>query len=86
MAEWQRVKAEGIIIIEGVCSTRLELVDDYDVTIWVNCPRETRLARGLERDGEAARSLWEDNWMIAEDKYVREHQPDMRANVIIQGI
>ncbi|TVX94658.1 uridine kinase family protein [Paenibacillus agilis] len=86
LAEWHCVKAEGIVIIEGVCSTRLELADNYDVTIWVNCPRETRLARGLERDGEAARSLWEDNWMIAEDKYVREHQPDVRAHVILQGI
>ncbi|MCR8842695.1 AAA family ATPase [Paenibacillus sp. SC116] len=83
LAEWHRVKAEGIVIIEGVCSIRLELANDYDLTIWVDCPRETRLARGLERDGEAARSLWEENWMIAEDKYVNEHQPDVRAHIVI---
>ncbi|MFD9627597.1 hypothetical protein [Peribacillus muralis] len=51
-------------------STRKELARHYDFTIWVECPRDQRLERGLERDGEEARQMWEHNWMIQEDYYV----------------
>lgn len=50
----------GIVIVEGVYSTRVELEQFYDLTVWVECPRPIRLARGIERDGEAARRKWEE--------------------------
>ncbi|MBM7660044.1 uridine kinase [Bacillus mesophilus] len=86
LAEWQSVPVGGIVVIEGVYSTRKELADLYDFTIWVECPRETRLARGIERDGEQARETWENNWMISEDIYVKEDQPHNRADLIVSGI
>ncbi|MGG5255137.1 uridine kinase family protein [Neobacillus sp. SM06] len=85
MAEWHTVPATGIVVIEGVYSTRKELFGFYDLTIWVNTPRETRLKRGLERDGEGARSMWEENWMVSEDLYVKKQQPDQRVNFIVDG-
>ena len=86
LAEWHSVPVGGIVVIEGVYSTRKELAELYDLTIWVECPRETRLARGLERDGEHARETWENNWMISEDIYVKEEQPRTRADLIVSGI
>lgn len=83
LAEWHQVPISGIVIIEGVYSTRNELSNLYDFTIWVDCPRETRLSRGLERDGEEARGMWEDNWMISEDLYVKVHQPHHRAHLVV---
>lgn len=79
------VPANGIVIIEGVYATRQELAGMYDLKIWVNCPRETRIKRGIARDGEAARDMWENNWMIAEDMYVESHKPHEFADVIIDG-
>ncbi|MBJ8153865.1 AAA family ATPase [Bacillus cereus] len=85
LAEWHTVPVGGIVIIEGVYSIREELSSKYDFTIWVDCPREIRLSRGLERDGEEARNMWENNWMISEDIYVEEHKPFERADIIVNG-
>lgn len=85
LAEWHNVPVGGIVIIEGVYSIRKELANIYDLTIWVDCPREIRLRRGLNRDGEEARQLWENNWMVAEDLYVKHHQPMERADIVVKG-
>ena len=86
LAEWHVVPIGGIVIIEGVYSTRRELKDKYDFTIWVDCPRETRLSRGIQRDGDESRDMWENNWMISEDIYVKQHEPDKKSDFIISGI
>lgn len=86
LAEWHVVPIGGIVIIEGVYSTRRELKNKYDFTIWVDCPRAIRLSRGIERDGNESRDIWENNWMISEDIYVEQHEPDKKADFIIHGI
>ncbi|MED3397236.1 uridine kinase [Bacillus wiedmannii] len=85
LAESHTVLANGIVIIEGVYATRQELAEMYDLKIWVNCPRETRIKRGIARDGETARDMWENNWMVAEDMYVESHKPHEFADFIIDG-
>lgn len=85
LAEWQTVPVGGLVIVEGIYCTRNELLSKYDFTIWMDCPREIRLARGIERDGEDARDMWEHQWMVAEDMYVREQKPQERANLIVKG-
>lgn len=85
LTEWHTVPVGGIVIIEGVYSIRKELAKKYDFTIWVDCPRDLRLSRGLERDGEEARDMWENNWMISEDIYIDEHKPFERADLIVNG-
>ncbi len=86
LAEWHTVPIGGIVIIEGVYTIRKELADKYDYKIWLDCPREIRLSRGLERDGEEAREMWESNWMVSEDMYVEEHKPFESADLIVSGI
>jgi uridine kinase len=85
MAEFHTVPAGGIVIIEGVYSTRQELEHYYDWKIWVDCPREIRLDRGIQRDGAEARAMWENNWMVAEDLYVQQQKPHERADIVILG-
>jgi len=85
LAETHTVPAIGIVIIEGVYAARQELAEMYDLKIWVNCPRETRIKRGIARDGEPARDMWENNWMVAEDMYVESHKPHEFADFIIDG-
>lgn len=85
LREWHTVPVGGIVVVEGVYSIRKELANKYDFKIWVDCPRETRLARGLIRDGEEARDMWENNWMISEDIYVEEERPFESADLIVYG-
>ena len=85
LVEWSIVPPGGIVIVEGVYSTRRELADFYDYKIYVDCSREFRLERGIQRDGELARDMWENNWMVAEDKYIKEHNPSEHAELVISS-
>ncbi|WP_203287851.1 AAA family ATPase [Metabacillus sp. cB07] len=85
LADYLLVPAQGIVIVEGVYSIRNELADKYDYRIWVDCPKEMRLSRGIERNGEDAREMWEKNWMISEDKYMEVQEPHKRADLVFNG-
>lgn len=82
---WMTVPVGGILVVEGVHATRTELAPYYDLRIWVDCPRDLRLARGLERDGLDARDRWEKGWMVAEDRYVAAHSPHLQADLVLDG-
>lgn len=86
LSEWHSVPIGGIVVIEGVYTLRNELIAKFDYTIWIDCPRDVRLARGLMRDGEGAREMWVNNWMIAEDLYVEKHKPREKAHLIVNGM
>lgn len=85
LAESRDLPVGGMVIVEGVYSLRHELRDFYDFRIWVNCPKEVYLARGLERDSsiEESRAIWENVWIPAEERYAREHQPERVADLVI---
>jgi uridine kinase len=85
LAEWHDVPADAVVLVEGVYSTSEQLRRYFDYTIWVDCPYEVRLRRGVERDGEAMRSVWVDQWMPAEHRYVEAEHPDERANLVLDG-
>jgi uridine kinase len=91
--DWERRRArgertvapEGIVVVEGVCALHRMFRDDYDVRVWVDAPYETRLERGVARDGEAARQTWVERWMPGEDRYVERDDPVPCAQVVVDG-
>jgi len=85
LAEWHDVPADIPLIIEGVSSMRDELGEYWDFGIFVECPYDIRLKRGVERDGESMRSQWTDIWIPEEDKYYQSQRPDLKADFIIDG-
>ena len=85
LAEWHTISASDVVLVEGVYTMRCELADLYDLKIWVECPRAIRLARGITRDGEKARAIWEQDWMPKEDYYVNTHLPRERADLSVSG-
>jgi uridine kinase len=85
LAEWHHVPAHAIVLVEGVYSTSDLLRGWFDYTIWVECPAELRLARGLARDGERMRAVWVQEWMPAENRYVAAEQPDAKADLVLDG-
>jgi uridine kinase len=79
------VQPRGVIVIEGVCALHTLFREAYDLRIWVDAPRELRLARGIARDGEEARHVWETQWMPSEDRYVERDDPISAAHLIVDG-
>lgn len=85
LAEWIDVLAGGVVIMEGCYSLIEGLRNYYHFTIWMDTPRDIRLSRGIERDGEEKRHLWEDLWMPAEELYMKIQKPIENADFIIDG-
>jgi uridine kinase len=78
------VDPADIVIVEGVGATRAAWRYDLALRVWVDCPRDVRLERGIARDGEALRAFWT-CWMAAEDGYVAAEQPQRYADVVVDG-
>jgi uridine kinase len=74
----------SIVVIEGVGATRGAWRDRLALRVWVDCPRELRLRRGIERDGEALREFWL-SWMQGEDGYVAAESPRDHADLVVDG-
>jgi uridine kinase len=53
--------------------------------VWVKTPRQERLLRGLERDGQDALGLWRE-WMAREDEYIAAERPQERAELVVSGL
>lgn len=78
------IEPSNVVIIEGVGATRKAWRERLALRIWVDCPRDVRLARGIERDGEELRDFWLD-WMRVEDAYVDSERPAEHADVVVDG-
>ena len=85
LAEPRIVPPNGVIVIEGVCALHKMFREAYDLRVWVEAPRELRLERGIARDGEEARRVWEEQWMPSEDRYVERDDPISAADLIVAG-
>jgi uridine kinase len=73
-----------VVLVEGVSASRESFRPYLAYSIWIETPRELRLARGLERDGPGALADWE-RWMAEEDAYVEHERPADHADVVLPG-
>lgn len=85
LAETHNIPAGGFVIVEGCYTMMEQLLPYYHFKIWVDSPRDVRLQRGIERDGEEMRSMWEDVWMLGELAYIQEQNPAHSADIVISG-
>jgi uridine kinase len=75
----------GVVILEGVSASRRELGDHWDVTVWVDCPADVRISRGLARDGEAALDDWM-RWEAEEEAHFTDQRSFERAHFVVDGL
>jgi len=80
----RRVSPADVVILEGVSSARAAARDRLTCAIWIDAPAKVRLARGLERDGEAMRPDWE-RWMAEEDAFYAQDLVRDRVDVVVDG-
>jgi uridine kinase len=84
-AEWHDVAVGGLVVVEGVSSTRHEVGAPWALTVWVDAPREVRLERALARDGPVLLERWHNVWQPSEDAYVARENPLTRVDLVVSG-
>jgi hypothetical protein len=81
---WVDIASTGVLVLEGV-GAAAQPVDPWAVLrVWVEAPRELRLARGLERDGEARQGEWL-RWDEQEAAHFAADATRGRADVLVDG-
>ena len=80
---WREIEPRSVVIVEGVFSTRPELRPYFSVMVYIDAPREVRLARLLDR--RYPETLWVDHWMAAEDWYVEHVQPTEQVALVVHS-
>lgn len=81
---WVDVPVPEVLVLEGCGSARRAAAPFVVLTAWVQAPADVRLARGLARDGEAARAHWE-RWMRDEAAHFARERTADRADVRLDG-
>jgi uridine kinase len=85
LEEWHDVPATGIVLLDGVYSTREEIAPFLDQRTWVSVARDLGIERGIDRDGEESRDWWYTDWLEDEDRYILTERPEDLADVVIDG-
>jgi uridine kinase len=83
---WVDVEPGGIVVVEGVSSTRHEAGVPWDLTIWVETPAAERQARAIARDGaETWQTQWIGRWLVTENAYIERERPHERVDLVVRG-
>ena len=80
---WQTVQPAGVVIVDGVSALRRELAGCFDLTVWLACPRQKRLARLAGRGDTPPEEI--EHWLPSEDAYVAAHAPRQRAHLVVDA-
>ncbi|NQX27614.1 (d)CMP kinase [Microbacteriaceae bacterium VKM Ac-2854] len=81
-ADWRRVDASRILILEGCGAATAANRRAAGLSIWVEADDDVRRARALARDGGLFDAHWED-WDDQFREHVRRNDPRGAADVIL---
>lgn len=84
LGEWRTVPWAPVVVLEGVTSSRRPISDSLACAVWIEAPSPERLVRGIRRDGESHRPLWE-RWMREEAAFFEADGARSRADVVVDG-
>lgn len=79
------VTGDGIVLVEGVYTARPELVDHYDLVVYVDTPPEESMRRLRARGDDHGPIDWEARWRLAEEHYLTTTRPRDRAHLVVPG-
>jgi uridine kinase len=80
--ETHHVDPAPVLVLEGVGSGNRSWRDLVTTLVWVEAPREVRLARGMARDGEQLRDRWV-TWMRDEELLFEQEQTRSHADLVL---
>ena len=73
-----------ILVVEGVTSGSRDAAPYLSFLVWVTAPADTRMSRGIRRDGEESRSRWE-KWARQEEFIFATEGTRGRAELHVDG-
>ncbi|MER5468127.1 hypothetical protein [Streptomyces sp. NPDC002685] len=79
------VARHGIVLVEGVYTARPELVDHYDLVVYVDTPPDESMRRLRVRGDDHGPIDWEARWRLAEEHYLITTRPRERADLVVRG-
>lgn len=79
-AETVVVPPAPLLVLEGVGAGSLVVADLVTVLVWIEADHDVRMARGIERDGEAFAPHWE-AWAVEEAEHFAAHRTRERADL-----
>lgn len=77
--------AADVVVLEGAYGCRPELAEHLDLTVLLHINDDLRLARLLERDGQAYRDDWLARWTEAEDHYFSVIRPPESFDLVLRS-
>lgn len=81
-AEWHEVRPPELLVLEGCGSGAAGYSAYISVLVWVEAARDTRLQRGIRRDGPEMEPKWL-AWMDLEEAHFRANRTRQRADLVI---
>ncbi len=78
---WVEMHPQSITILEGLYCLQDRFLPHYDLSVWVDAPRDVRMERIFKRDLEWKRA-WHKIWMDQDDRYVAAEHPEKKAHII----
>lgn len=82
-AETVAVPPAPLLVLEGVGAGSLVVADLVTVLVWIEAPHDVRMARGIERDGDAFAPYWE-MWAAEEADHFAGQLTRERADVVLR--
>lgn len=83
--EFIHVPQDKTIIVEGVWSLQSAFLPCYDYRIWLEAPASVRLQRGVLRDGENMRQVWEEEFIPIDERYRELQSPQLQADCVVDS-
>jgi uridine kinase len=83
-AEAIHVPQAPVLVLEGVGIAQQAARRYASLVVFVEAPWDTRIARGLERDGEHMRGEWE-RWEVEQNAHHAVNDTRAHAHVVIDG-
>lgn len=80
LSEWHELPPPDVLIVDGCGSGALGFAPYITVLVWVEADRDTRIARGVERDGAEVLPRWLE-WMESEARHFAAHGTRRRADL-----
>ncbi|TAJ15817.1 hypothetical protein EPO56_00795 [Patescibacteria group bacterium] len=84
-----RVEHRDRLIIEGVGLFRPELMNYFSYTIWIDCPLEEAIERGIKRDREIHKNpqdeKWNGVWKKNDLEYFESFNPKTNADLVVDN-
>lgn len=83
MGPLKRIRASGLLVVEGSYALRPDFRPFYDVMVFLDISKEEQRKRLLAREGRRF-EMFENRWIPLEERYFRAMNPREHATIVLK--